>query len=64
MVEKPEDYQWPSYRGSIDLSTDTILDLHAVYLALESSAAARRAIYAQYMESAILELIGCNTNGG
>ncbi|WP_454674022.1 transposase [Achromobacter pestifer] len=55
MVEKPEDYQWPSYRGRMGLSIDSILDLHAVYLALGSSAAVRRVAYVQYMASAISE---------
>ncbi|WP_454675455.1 transposase [Achromobacter pestifer] len=54
MVEKPEDYQWSSYRARMGLSIDSILDLHAVYLALGSSAA-RRVAYLQYMASAIPE---------
>jgi putative transposase len=68
LAAEPGAYPWSSYGANAQGASDPLITPHALYLALNTSAAARaadyRAMFAEALDDATLELIRSATNGG
>lgn len=67
MVDHPAEYRWSSYRGNAQGEPDTVVEPHAVYLALGVDAASRSAAYRELfrndLEPGLVDEIRRATNG-